>query len=66
MKNSLKFASYREANEVVNELFKSRRSKYQDRLETPIKGNDFIFDSDQLMYFKCHEVNFKFKWWFKY
>ena len=59
MKNSLKFASYREANEVVNELFKSRRSKYQDGLETPIKGNDFIFDSDQLMYFKCQEVNFK-------
>ena len=24
-----------------------------------MKGNDFIFDSVQLMYYKCHKVNFK-------
>ena len=28
-------------------------------LETSMKGSDFIFDSVQLMYHKCHEVNFK-------
>ena len=24
-----------------------------------MKGSDFIFDSVQLMYYKCHKVNFK-------
>ena len=28
-------------------------------LETSMKGSDFIFDSVQLMYYKCHNVNFK-------
>ena len=24
-----------------------------------MRGRDFIFDSVQLMYYKCHKVNFK-------
>ena len=24
-----------------------------------MRGSDFIFDSVQLMHYKCHEVNFK-------
>ena len=24
-----------------------------------MKGSDFIFDSVQMMYYKCHKVNFK-------
>ena len=24
-----------------------------------MRGSDFIFDSVQLMYYKCHKVNFK-------
>ena len=38
---------------------KSLRSKYQDNLKTSMKGSDFIFNSAQLMYYKCHKVNFK-------
>ena len=38
---------------------KSLRAKYQDGLEKSMKGSDFIFDSVQLMYYKCHKVNFK-------
>ena len=30
-----------------------------DNLETSLKGSDFISDSVQLMYYKCHNVNFK-------
>ena len=26
---------------------------------TSMRGTDFIFDSVQLMYYKCHKVNFK-------
>ena len=40
------------------ELFESLRSKYQDDLETLVRRIDFIFDSAQLMYYKCHKVNF--------
>ena len=51
--------SYNDANEVADELFESLRSRYQGNLETPMGGSDFIFDSVQLMYYKCHKVNFK-------
>ena len=54
--DNISYTSYNDANEVVNE---SLRSKYQDNLETSMKGSDFIFDSVQLIYCKCHEVNFK-------
>ena len=30
---------------LLKKLFKSLRSKYQDNLETSMKGSDFIFDS---------------------
>ena len=38
--------------------FKSLRSKYQDNLETSMKESGFNFDSVQLMYCKCHKVDF--------
>ena len=43
--DNIKFTSYSKVNDVVNELFKSLLSKYQDGLETSMKGNDFIFYS---------------------
>ena len=33
--------------------------KYQDGLEIAMKESDFIFDSVELMYYKCQKVNFK-------
>ena len=56
---NIKFTPYSDANNVIEELFKSLRSKYQENLETSMKGSDFIFDSVQLTYHKCHKVNFK-------
>ena len=57
--NNKKFTSYNDANEVVNELFESLRSTYQINLEISMRGSDFIFNSVQLMHYKCHKVNFK-------
>ena len=34
-------------------------SRYQYNLETAMRGCDFISDSVQLMYYKCHKVHFK-------
>ena len=38
----------------------SLHSRYQDNLKTSMRESDFVFDSVQLMYYKCHKVNFKF------
>ena len=57
--DNIKFTSYNDANEVVDELFKPLRLRYQGNLETSIRDIDFIFDSVQLMYYKCHKVIFK-------
>ena len=43
--DGIKFTSYSEVNEVVNELFKSLRSKYQGNLERSLKGSNLIFGS---------------------
>ena len=56
--NNIKFTSYNDVNEVNDELFDSLRSRYQVNLKTSMRRSDFIFDSVQLMYYKCHKVNF--------
>ena len=57
--NNIKFTPYSDVNEVIDELFESLCWRYQGNLETSMKGSDFIFDSVQLMYYKCRKVNFK-------
>ena len=57
--DNIEFMSYDNANEVVNELFEQLFSRYQAGLETSMTGSDFIFDSVQLLYYKCHKINFK-------
>ena len=51
---SIKFTTYSDANKFVD---KSLRSRYHENLETSMKGSDFIFDSVQLIKYKCHKVN---------
>ena len=46
-------------NKVVDEVFDSLRSRYQRDLETSMRGSKIIFDLVQLMYYKCHKVNFR-------
>ena len=50
MSGNIKFTSYNDANDVVNELFESLLSRYEDNSETLMRGSNFIFDSVQLMY----------------
>ena len=54
---NIKFTSYNAANQVVDELFESLRSRYQENLEASMRGSDFLFESVQVMYYKCHKVN---------
>ena len=57
--DNMKFTSYNDENEVANKLVKSLCSKYQEKLETSLKGSDLTLDSVQLLYYKYHIVNFK-------
>ena len=59
LNDNAKLTSYNDANEVVNELFESLRSRYQGNLETPMREIIIISDSVQLIYYKCHKVNFR-------
>ena len=36
--------------EVIEEIFQSFLSRYQIGFETSMKGSDFIFDCDHLLY----------------
>ena len=56
---NIKFTSYNDASKVVDELFESLCLRYQDNLETSMKGSDFIFNSVQFLYYICHKVNFR-------
>ena len=51
--------SYDNAKKVVNELFDSLPFRCQAGLETSMRGSDFIFDSVQLLYYKCQKINLK-------
>ena len=57
--DNIEFMPYDNVNEFINELFESLLSRYQIGLETSMRGSDFIFDSVQLLYYKCHKINFK-------
>ena len=46
-------------NDVVDELFESFISRYQIGLKTSMRGSNFVFNSVQLLYYKCREVYFK-------
>ena len=56
--DNIKLTPYSNANEVIDELFGSLHSKYHVNLEISLRRSDFIFDSIQLMHYKCHRVNF--------
>ena len=57
--SNIKFTSHNHAKKVVDELFQSLRSRYQNNLETLMEGSGFIFDSVQLMCCKCHRESFR-------
>ena len=42
--SSVKFTPYSDANDAIEKLFKSLRSRYQEHLETSVKESDFNFD----------------------
>ena len=58
-KENTEFVTYKNVNDVVDELFEWLITRYQDALEASMRGSNFIFDSVQLLCYKCHRINFK-------
>ena len=44
-----------EANEVIEELFKSLQNRYQNNLEKLMKVSDFVFNYVHSLYHKYHK-----------
>ena len=57
--DNIEFMSYDNVNEVVHKPFESLLSVYKIGLETSMRRSDFIFDSVELLCYKCHKINFK-------
>ena len=46
-----------ETNDVINELFKSFLEKYQEGLETKMRGSQFVYESVDLLYYSLHKIS---------
>ena len=46
-----------ETNDIINELFISFLRRYQEILETKMKGSSFVFESVDLLYYKLHKIS---------
>ena len=55
--DSVQFMTHFSPNDIIDELFKTLLSRYQDNLETRMEGNEFVFDSVQLLDYRCHGIN---------
>ena len=43
--------------EIIVELFESLLQRYQERLEESMKGNQFIFDSVNVLYYNLNKID---------
>ena len=46
-----------ETNDIINEFFKSSLKKYQEGLETKMKGSDFVLKIVNLLYHSLHKIS---------
>ena len=48
---------YDNTYEAFKEFFESLLNRYQNELETSIRGTDFMSNYVHLIYYKCHKIN---------
>ena len=53
---NIKIMMSSETYDIIDELFKSLLQKYQERLEESMRGNEFIFDSVDLLYYNLKKI----------
>ena len=57
--DNIEVMTYDYPDKIMEELFDSLLSRYEISLETQIKGSDFAFVCINLLFYKCHKINFK-------
>ena len=57
--DNIEVMTYDNLDEIIEELFESLLSRWKIGSETRMRDNDFIFDCVNLLYYKCHKINFK-------
>ena len=55
---NIEIMSQDKADEVIGAVFELFLSRYQIGLEISMKNSDFIFYYVDLLYYKCHKINF--------
>ena len=46
-----------ETDDIINELFESFLRRYHEKLETKIRGSEFVFESVDLLYYSLHKIS---------
>ena len=54
--NNIEIASGFETNNIINELFRSLIKRYQENVETKMRGSEFVFYSVDLLYYILHKI----------
>ena len=57
--DNIEVMTFDSPDETIDEIFDWLLSRFQVGLETQMRGNHFISDCVNLLYYKCHNVNFK-------
>ena len=55
--DNIKIMSGIETNDAINELFHSFAKRYQEGLETKMKGSSFTFDRIDLLEYYLHKIS---------
>ena len=55
--NNIEIMNGTETNDIIKELFESFLRRYQEGLETKMKGSNFLFNSIDLLYYKFHKIS---------
>ena len=46
-----------ETGEIIEELFETVLQRYQEGLEESMKGSEFIFDSNDILYYNLNKIS---------
>ena len=57
--NNIEIMMGSETDDSMDELFKSLLQQYQEGLEESMKGNEFIFDSVNFLYYHLQKTSLK-------
>ena len=48
-----------ETNEIIIDLFRSFLQKYQEGLEEPMRGSEFVYDCVDVLYYNLNKVSLR-------